>query len=236
MLGLDPASRLVIALDHPSLEAALAQVDRLAGLCRWYKVGLELFTAAGPASVRELRARGMRVLLDLKLHDIPETVGRAVRAAAATGAELLTVHAAGGEAMLRRAVEAARQAGGPRLLGVTVLTSTGAEDLPGGDPGALVRERARLCQQLGLAGVVASPLEAAMLRQELGPELCIVTPGVRPAGAAADDQRRTATAAAAIRAGADLIVVGRPVRDAPDPRAAAAALVDEIRRVLEGGG
>jgi orotidine-5'-phosphate decarboxylase len=227
--------RLIVALDISGLAEAEALVDRLRAAVDTFKVGSQLFTAAGPAAVEMVRKRGGRVFLDLKYHDIPAIVGGAVREAARLGVTLLTVHASGGAAMLRAAAEAAAEVGRdrPRILAVTVLTSL--------DRAALLRELgvpvaveghavalAGLARAAGCDGVVASPQEAARLRTVLGRAALIVTPGVRPAGGAADDQARTATPAAACRAGADYLVVGRPITGAPDPAAAAAAILAEI--------
>lgn len=225
------SARLFVALDHPDLDHALELVSRLDGLVTRYKVGLELFTACGPSAVAGLRERGAAVFLDLKLCDIPETVRRASRAAQATGAEWLTVHASGGRAMLAAAVEGA---GSTRILAVTVLTSLDLADLAavGTRPASLeelVLERARLAQSAGCAGVIASPREAGALRRGLGPDFLIVTPGVRAsAGGQVDDQKRTATAKQAIAAGASAVVVGRPIRDAADPRQAVLELLRDL--------
>jgi orotidine-5'-phosphate decarboxylase len=227
--------RLIVALDTPGLRAAEALVERLTGVVAHFKVGSALFTAAGPAAVEMVRRRGGRVFLDLKYHDIPATVAGAVEAAARLGVGLLTVHASGGAAMLRAAAEAARAAGRdrPRIVAVTVLTSL--------DRAALQRELcvpvaveghavhlAALAREAGCDGVVASPREAGRLRSLLGPGALIVTPGIRLAGGAADDQARTATPAMAVRAGADYLVVGRPITGAADPAAAAAAILAEV--------
>ncbi len=239
-----PSARdfLAVALDVPRLDVAEDLVRRLAGVPGWLKVGAELFTAVGPAA---LAAAGSvaRVFLDAKLHDIPNTVAGAVAAATRHGVGMLTLHAAGGIAMLRAAREAAEETaqaiGVPRplLVGVTVLTSLSPADLKdlGIQADSVDEQVARLLDlalAAGLDGVVASPREAAAVRQRAGPGLRIVTPGVRPAGAADDDQRRTASAGDAIQAGADLVVVGRPVARAPDPAAAARALVREIEIAL----
>jgi orotidine-5'-phosphate decarboxylase len=239
-----PSARdfLAVALDVPRLDAAEDLVRRLDGVPGWLKVGAELFTAVGPAA---LAAAGSvaRVFLDAKLHDIPNTVAGAVAAATRHGVGMLTLHAAGGIAMLRAAREAAEETaqaiGVPRplLVGVTVLTSLSPADLKelGFQADSVDEQVARLLDialAAGLDGVVASPREAAAVRQRAGPGLRIVTPGVRPAGAAGDDQRRTATAGDAIQAGADLVVVGRPVVRAPDPAAAARELVREIELAL----
>lgn len=233
---MDAADRLIVALDVETLDGAEALAVRLEGVVRRLKVGLELFTAAGPAGVRAAAHRGAKVMLDLKLHDIPETVSRATARAAALGVELLTIHTGGGRRMMEAAAEAARRAGGgTKLLGVTVLTSLDDKDLADvgvqGGVEAMVVKRALLAAECGLAGVVASPREAARIRAATPPGFLIVTPGVRPAageGAAVGDQKRVATAAAARAAGADFVVVGRPVRDAADPRAAAAAIIAEL--------
>ena len=225
-------NRLIAALDTPDRVAADALIARLGGVPSWVKLGLELFCAEGPDYVRELAARGLAVMLDLKLHDIPETVARATARAARLGAGLLTVHAAGGRAMLAGAVNAARDAGDTRVLAITVLTSLDEQDLV--DIGArgpivdLVQRRAELAAAAGCAGIVASPHEVALVRAVVPRDFWIVTPGVRPAGAAAGDQKRVMTPGEARAAGADLVVVGRPLRDAPDPAAAARAIVAEL--------
>jgi orotidine-5'-phosphate decarboxylase len=228
---LDPGNRLIAAIDVPDRAEADALIAQLGGVPSWVKLGLELFVAEGPGFVRDVAARA-RVMLDLKLHDIPETVARATRQAAALGAGLLTVHAAGGRAMLEGAVRAAREVGDTRILAITVLTSLDDNDLAatgalGPIPDLVVR-RARLAAAAGCAGVVASPHEIAAIRAACGSDFLVVTPGVRPAGAGVGDQKRVMTPAAARAAGADLVVVGRPLRDAPDPAAAARAIVQEL--------
>jgi orotidine-5'-phosphate decarboxylase len=228
-----PAERLIVALDHATLDDALAQVDRLGDAVERYKVGLELFTAAGPDAVAALTARKKRVFLDLKIHDIPETAHRAARAAGLLGADLVTVHAAGGRAMMARAVEGARAAGrDTRVLAVTVLTSLAERDLADdGMPLAvedLVVRRARLAELAGCDGVIASPREVEKLRAHVSPRFLIVTPGVRSADEATGDQERVGSARGARVAGADAVVVGRPIRDAADPRAVVARLVEEL--------
>ncbi len=223
-------NRLIAALDAPSRAEAEALVDRLEGVPSWIKLGLELFCAEGPTVVSEQVARGHHVMLDLKLHDIPETVARATARVAQLGAGLLTVHAGGGRAMLEAAVKAA----GPsmRVLAVTVLTSLDDSDLSAigaiGPVGELVKKRAELAIAAGCAGVVASAHEVAVIRAIAPSSFLIVTPGVRPAGSAAGDQKRVMTPKQARLAGADLVVVGRPLRDAADPAAAARAIVDEL--------
>jgi orotidine-5'-phosphate decarboxylase len=212
----------IIALDVATTALALDLIERLGDAVQFYKIGSPLFTAAGPQIVREVRARDKRVFLDLKYHDIPNTVARAVEAAGRLHVDLLTVHTAGGKEMMRVAAEAAG-AEGPRVLGVTVLTSFGADDIEQtwGKEVRSVREEvlrlAALAFEAGLHGVVASALELEPLRRRHGPEITIVTPGIRPTGDAAADQVRTATPAEAARAGADYIVIGRPVTAAADP-------------------
>jgi orotidine-5'-phosphate decarboxylase len=226
--------RLIVALDFPSGPEALAFVDQLDGACRWFKVGLELFLAAGAAVVETLRERGHSVFLDLKFHDIPNTVGGAVRSAGRLGAELLTVHASGGPAMLEAAAEAASQlADPPRLLAVTVLTSMDQSQLaavgnPRG-PGEAALLLARMAYGSGITGFVCSPEEAAAMRSAIQGAV-LVTPGIRPAGAEIGDQRRVATPAAALAAGADYLVVGRPITRASNPAEAARAILAEMNR------
>ena len=227
--------RLIVALDTPDLAAAERLVERLSGVASHFKVGSALFTAAGPAAVEMVRKRGGRVFLDLKYHDIPATVSAAVEAAARLGVGLLTVHASGGVAMLRAAAAAAQAAGAdrPRIVAVTVLTSLDRAALQRelGVPSAVEGHAvhlATLAREAGCDGVVASPREAARLRAILGRDAVIVTPGIRPTGGAADDQARIATPAAALQAGADYLVVGRPITGAADPAAAATAILAEI--------
>lgn len=224
-------NRLIAALDVPSRAEADAFVQSLRGEPSWVKIGLELFCSEGPTIVRDYAARGLAIMLDLKLHDIPETVARATRSVAKLGAGLLTVHAGGGKAMLAAAVKATRDTG-TKILAVTVLTSLDDEDLTqigaNGPVGELVRRRADLAISAGCDGVVASPQEVAAIRKNAPPGLLIVTPGVRPAGAAVGDQKRVMTAAEARKAGADLVVVGRPLRDAAEPWTVAQQIVREL--------
>jgi orotidine-5'-phosphate decarboxylase len=224
----DAGNRLIAALDVPTRDAADELVHRLAGVPRAVKIGLELFGACGPSVVADY-ARDRAVMLDLKLHDIPETVGRAVAQLAKLGAALLTVHAAGGKAMLEAAVKAA---GETRVLAVTVLTSLDHADLASigvtGNVLDTVVQRAKLAIAAGCHGVVASPHEVAAVRAIAPAGFLIVTPGVRPDPGGADDQKRVMTPRAARAAGADLVVVGRPLRDAPDPAAAARAIADQL--------
>jgi orotidine-5'-phosphate decarboxylase len=226
-----PKDRLIVALDLPDAVRARAMVDRLAGKVGMLKVGSQLFTAAGPDFVREIVARGEKVFLDLKYHDIPHTVAGSVSGASQLGVSLMTVHALGGAEMLQAAV-GALPAMGVRLLAVTVLTSHDEESLGAlGMTGSLadsVRRLARLALDAGADGVIASPHEVAHVREACGPDFLIVTPGIRPAGSARGDQARAATPAAARAAGADYLVVGRPVLEASDPAAAVAAIVREI--------
>lgn len=232
--------RLIVALDVPSLNEAAALVDALIPIVDWFKVGSELYTAAGPDAVQMVLHRGGKVFLDLKYHDIPNTVARAVAAAAALGVTMLDVHIAGGLDMLGAAVEAAgprRHRSRPLILGVTLLTSD-----PDPEAGAIVLERARTARQAGLDGVVASAHEAAAVKAVCGRDFVVVTPGIRPhttahptraaraASAPADDQRRTVSPSEAAAAGSDFLVVGRPITHAPDPGAAAAAVLEEIER------
>lgn len=223
---------LIIALDRPSQREALALVDQLGDEADFYKVGLELFTSVGPGVVRTLKGRGKRVFLDLKLHDIPNTVAGAVRAADELGVDLLTVHAVGGEAMLRAAAEAAERV---RLLAVTVLTSLSEHELGAvwgrtlDDSTVEVVRLARLSTAAGIDGVVSSAHEAAELRAQLGAEALIVTPGIRLPGGEAHDQTRVATPAMAVNAGADALVLGRAVTAASEPQ----QVLAQIRTQLE---
>lgn len=229
--------RLIVALDHPTVEEARACVEALDGSARAFKVGSVLYTRGGPPLVEGLVGAGHGVFLDLKFHDTPATVGGAVAAAADLGVGLLTVHAAGGPAMLAAAREAAdRVADPPRLVAVTVLTSLDADTWreiagPGSRPlGETARALARLAVEAEMDGVVCSPLEAADLRGALGPDALLVVPGIRPAWSVSDHsgQARTASPAEAIAAGADHLVVGRAITAAGDPAAAARRVAAEI--------
>jgi orotidine-5'-phosphate decarboxylase len=234
-----PASaeeRLIVALDVPGASEAMALVENIGEAAGVYKIGLELLYAGGFALVADLAKRGRKVFLDAKLLDIEATVERATAAVAKSGAAFLTVHATD-----RKTLEAAargRGSSGLTLLGVTVLTNLSPADLKEQGieepPLALVKQRAQMAQAAGFDGVVASGLEAAQLRERLGADFLIVTPGIRPKGADAQDQARVTTPAAAIKAGADYLVVGRPITRAPDPRAAADAIVAEIAGALKG--
>ena len=229
--------RLIVALDVPTQADALAMTDRLSESCRWVKVGLELFVAAGPSVVEALAGRGYSVFLDLKLHDIPNTVASAVRSTGSLGARMLTVHAAGGPVMLQAAQEAAAALSSPpELLAVTVLTSMNQAQLAAigveRTPAEQVSLLARMGIGAGLRGFVCSPQEVATLRALAGPEGVLVIPGIRPAGAAQGDQQRIATPAMALRDGASYLVVGRPITQAADPVAAAEAIVAEMAAAL----
>lgn len=224
---------LIVALDVPSAVEAAAVVRRIGDAVSFYKVGLELFIADGPDTLAMLADRGKRVFLDLKLHDIPRTVARAVGSASRFGAELLTLHAGGGRAMLQAAAQAAAESGGTtKLLAVTVLTSLDDADLAelgvGRAAGEQVDALGRLAIEAGAQGLVCSPREVGRLRTALGAGPYLVTPGVRPAGGDPGDQKRVATPAQAARDGASALVVGRPVLEAADPRAAARAIAAEL--------
>ncbi len=231
-------NRILVALDVDSSAKALALADALRGTVAGYKIGKQLFTAEGPEVVRALTARGDRVFLDLKFHDIPNTVAGAVRSAMATGAWMVNVHASGGSAMMRAAAQAAHDtaaktgAARPLVIGVTVLTSMDEAALAEVGTTRPVIEQvvhlARLAKAAGLDGVVASPQEIAAIRRACGPDFHIVTPGIRPAGqAGTDDQARTLTPKEAVAAGATYLVIGRPITAAADPRAAAEAIAAE---------
>jgi orotidine-5'-phosphate decarboxylase len=229
-----PHNRIVFALDFPSLAEARAGAESVRGAVGVLKVGLELFVKEGPAALSVAREAGAALFADLKLHDIPETVDRAVASLAPAGARFVTVHAAGGAAMLARAVErAARDTHGELMvLAVTVLTSLDGADLQAQGIEPRVEDHAlrlaRIAWAAGVRGFVCSPFEVAHMRAELGPQAILVTPGVRPAGSGAHDQKRVATPEEAIAQGADYVVVGRPIRDANDPAAAARAVAKEI--------
>jgi orotidine-5'-phosphate decarboxylase len=223
---------IIVALDVESAAQARALVARLGGSVSFYKVGMELYAAAGMDFVRELLGQGKDVFLDLKFYDIPETVKRAVAQVARTGVRFLTVHAVG--SVMRAAVEG-RAASGLKLLAVTVLTSFGRADLDElgytCNVSDLVERRARQAMEAGMDGIVASPLEAAALRRIVGPNAILVTPGVRSTGAARGDQQRVATPAQAIRDGADYLVMGRQIARAADPAAELARVLEEISRL-----
>jgi orotidine-5'-phosphate decarboxylase len=239
----DPRDRLIVALDFPSSSAAMRLVDQLEGTCRWFKVGMELYYAAGNSVIERLLERNFKVFLDLKLHDIPNTVAGAVRSVAGAGASLLTIHASGGEQMMRAAVSATAAPNSPELLAVTVLTSMDADQLCAvgvSDEGSSGRgitsqvlRLARLARTSGVNGLVCSAEEVAAARKLVGPSARLVVPGIRPANKTGsrplDDQRRVATASEAIERGASMLVVGRPITLSADPADAAAAILDEIK-------
>ena len=212
---------LILALDVYNAQQAFSWVDRFSDRIGYFKIGLQLFTSHGPELVREMRQRGAKVFLDLKLHDIPNTVAKAVESVCQLDIHFLTVHTLGGKSMMQAAVEAATAYQQTTLLGVTVLTHLDDDDLRemGFDhsTSGQVLTLSRLARDSGLHGLVCSPQEVALLRKEMGPEFCLVTPGVRPVGSASDDQSRIATPQEAIRSGASHVVIGRPVLNAPDP-------------------
>lgn len=229
-----PRDRIVFALDVPDLDDARVWVHRLADHVGVFKVGLELFTAAGPEAVRVVHEAGAACFLDLKLHDIPATMANAAASAVRLGVRYVTVHASSGETALRAVADVARDSQ-TTLLAVTVLTSLDSLALQAigfqGDTTKVAAALAELARRSGIAGLVCSPLEARTLRQVIGPGAVIVTPGVRPRGAEAGDQQRVSTPRDAIAQGADLIVVGRPIRQALDPIAMAHAIAQEIAEV-----
>ena len=234
-------SRLIVALDFPTGEAAKAAVREIGPAVNHYKVGMELFYAAGGEMVTFLKDQGKQVFLDLKLQDIPNTVASALRVLTRLGADMINVHAVGGSKMMAAAVQAVHEEAeklhqpAPKLIAVTILTSMDAEQFAALNYKNTIAEQvvalAKLAQAAGMDGVVASPNEAAAIRAACGPEFLIVTPGVRPAGAALDDQSRVATPAGAFRNGSSHIVVGRPITKAADKAAAAAAIAAEIKSV-----
>ena len=229
--------RVIVALDFPDTSSAMGLLDRLdPAQCR-VKIGKEMFTRAGPTFVERVAARGFEIFLDLKYHDIPNTVAAACAAAADMGVWMMNVHASGGRKMMTAAAERlAKLDDRPLLIAVTILTSLGQEDIAEigyqGTPADNVLRLATLAQDSGLDGVVCSPLEVAPLRTDRVAPLLLVTPGVRPAGAATDDQKRIMTPGDAIRAGASYLVVGRPVTGAPDPLASLAAINAEVTEAL----
>ena len=221
-----PTNPIFCAIDRPDLEGALELIGGLRGSMGGVKLGLEFFTSQGPAGVRAVAECGLPIFLDLKLHDIPNTVAGALRSLEGLGVGYVTLHAAGGAAMLRAAAAVPQR---PKLLAVTLLTSLDAADLAAlgvpGSPQDHVLRLGRLARTCGIDGVVCSPLEIAALRADLGPDAVIASPGIRAQDAAPDDQKRTLSPAEALRAGADILVVGRPITAAADPAAAARALV-----------
>lgn len=224
---------IIVALDVPSAKAAMDLVDRLEGQARWVKVGLELYLAAGRPIVEALKMRGLEVFLDLKLHDIPNTVAGAVRSLAGTGASLLTVHAGGGAAMMRAAAEAASYSpDAPRLLAVTVLTSMNTRELAEvgvlDTPAGQVSRLAQLAWDSGMSGMICSAEELQKLRSSLGSKPLLVVPAIRPVGTSTNDQARVATPEVAVARGASMLVIGRPITQAADPAAVLAALIASL--------
>ena len=229
--------RLIVALDVPDASSADHLVHRLEGTCSWFKVGLELFVAAGPAVLEPILARGYSIFLDLKFHDIPNTVTGAVRSAARLGARMMTVHASGGPTMLSAARAALDGiANPPELLAVTMLTSMDATQTTAvgfsRSPSDQAEILARMGIETGMTGFVCSPQEVAALRALAGPGVTLVVPGIRPTGSAAGDQKRIATPAETLRMGASYLVVGRPITQAADPAAAATAILNEMASTL----
>lgn len=225
--------RIIVALDYPDAKGALALAERLDPNACKVKVGKELYTAAGPQLIEKLLQHRFDIFLDLKFHDIPNTVAAACSAAAGLGVWLINVHALGGRAMLSAARDAmAKKGNSSKLIAVTLLTSMGPADIEEvglvGNPRQVVTRLARLAQECGLDGVVCSPQEAAELRRQCGKTFTLVTPGVRPGGTAQDDQQRVATPQQAIADGADYLVIGRPITRAPDPAAALRAINQDI--------
>ena len=227
--------KIMVALDAPDATAARRLLDELGDAVTWVKVGLQLFTSEGPDIVREVRERGHKVFLDLKLHDIPNTVREAVLSIGKLGVDMTTIHLSGGNTMIRAAVEASKESS-LLILGVTVLTSMNESDLRGTGvertPAEQVKRLVDLGFPVGLRGVVCSPHEIVPLREAFGSTLTIVTPGVRPVGAALGDQQRVMTPSEAIMAGASHLVIGRPITGAASPREAALAIAAEIETAL----
>ena len=228
-------AEIIVALDVNSRAEAEAKVRLLGDAVNFYKIGLELFTAEGPDVVKAVKAFGKKVFLDLKFHDIPRTVERSVTSGGKLGVDLMTIHSVGGKAMIRAAADAAAAFGetGPKILAVTVLTSLDAGDLAdigvaGRTPAEQVQAMGRLALANGAAGIVCSPKEVRVMREILGPAALLVTPGVRPVGAAVGDQKRIATPGEAVRDGSTHLVVGRPILSADDPVAAANAIAAEM--------
>jgi orotidine-5'-phosphate decarboxylase len=228
--ALQPRDRIIVALDFPTQAKALAVVSALGNSVSNYKIGLQLYTAAGPAIVQAVAATGAKIFLDLKLHDIPNTVAKAITAAGELGVAMLTVHLAGGGAMLKAAAEA--KPPHLALLGVTVLTSATDETLAETGVGGSVTDQvvrlAALGEKAGVNGFITSPKEVGLLRNRFDRNMMLVTPGVRPAWAGADDQKRFTTPADAVANGADYLVIGRPITAAEDPPAAVERIVDEM--------
>lgn len=234
-------NRLIVALDFHTLADVKKLVETLGESVSYYKVGMELFYSAGPEVITYLKSQKKNIFLDLKLHDIPNTVGQGLCSLMGLGADIVNIHASGGFTMMKTAAERLHEAAEkqgvscPKIIAVTILTSINEEDWAGLGMKCTIREQvvrlAKLTKEAGLDGVVASPQEAAAIREACGPDFMIVTPGVRPAGAAINDQSRIATPAAALQNGASHLVVGRPIRAAENPKAAAEAIIAEIAKV-----
>jgi orotidine-5'-phosphate decarboxylase len=241
-MGLNVADKLIVALDFATLDEAESLIDKLEGTARMYKVGSRLFTASGPRAVELVKERGAKVFLDLKFHDIPNTVAQACEAAAEIGADMLTIHTFGGFEMMESVVKliwGREKAKRPVVLGVTLLTSLNEaflRDFIGATERTIEEEvllLARLAQSAGVDGVVSSPQEVEAVRRQCGDEFIVVTPGVRPAGEETGDQVRVKTPGEAIAGGADYIVVGRPIIMAKDPSAAAKSILEEMEEALK---
>ena len=234
-------NRLIVALDFHTLEDVKTLVEELWDSVSYYKVGMELFYSAGPQVITYLKEKNKNIFLDLKLHDIPNTVGEGLCSLMRLGADIVNVHASGGFTMMKTAAEklhALAEKQGvpcPKIIAVTILTSINEEDWAGLGMECEIRQQvvrlAKLTKEAGLDGVVASPQEASAIREACGPDFMIVTPGVRPAGAAINDQSRIATPASALTNGASHLVVGRPIRAAEDPKAEALAIIKEMESV-----
>lgn len=240
MKGPNGMNELIVALDLPSGKEALELVDRLGDSTDYYKIGSQLFTREGGALVRELKGRGRRIFLDLKFHDIPHTVARAVESAAELGVDMLTLHSTGGTGMMEAARDVVGE-DGPVLVAVTLLTSFTASDVEevwGKELRSLRDEVGRLAAlsaDAGMDGVVASALEVEALKRRHGADFVVVTPGIRPSGGVAGDQVRTATPADAVKSGSDYLVIGRPIHAADDPASAAAGILEEMAAAGEAG-
>ncbi len=238
------ANQVFCALDTPSLDIAIDWANRLKGTVGGMKLGLEFFGAQGPAGIRRVAETGMPIFLDLKFHDIPNTVAQAVTSVTPLAPFMMTIHAGGGQAMMRAAADAARETAAkagvarPRILGVTVLTSLDQSDLSAAGVSASVEDQvvrlARLAQDSGLDGVVCSPKEIGAIRSACGQDLILLVPGIRPAGAAQGDQKRVMTPREAVDAGATYLVIGRPITEAPDPRAAAQEIANSLAEPVAG--
>jgi orotidine-5'-phosphate decarboxylase len=229
---MEPSRRILCAIDTTDLDAAVDLARALNGKVGGVKLGKEFFTAHGPQGVARISDTGQRIFLDLKFHDIPNTVAGAVRAAAGLGCFLLTIHASGGAGMIRAAMEARGDAADLSIVAVTVLTSLGPADMDDIGQAQPIADQVlrlgRLARESGASGVVASPHEVAILRDALGPDFLLVVPGVRPVWASSDDQKRVMTPSDAVRAGADYLVIGRPITQSPDPADAAQRIANEI--------